>query len=156
MSHHGKTALAREKSRIVMGPWEHGVSRATGDLDFGPEAKIDRDALELHWYDYWLKGMDNGLQNEPAVTLFVMGKNMPRGHPNDTSTAAIGFGGGAPPAYVEITYCWAWAGARAAPPANSKPITIRTRNMLPPPRSLTARPPSAAQSLAETPSTASQ
>ena len=32
-------------------------------------------ALQLRWYDYWLKGIDNGLASEPPVKLFVMGRN---------------------------------------------------------------------------------
>ena len=31
--------------------------------------------LQLRWYDYWLKGIDNGLASEPPVKLFVMGRN---------------------------------------------------------------------------------
>ncbi len=76
MRRNGKTAVAREKSRMIIGPWGHGVSKAIGDLDFGSQANIDRDAVELEWYDYWLKGIDNGFQNEPPVKLFVMGKNI--------------------------------------------------------------------------------
>ena len=76
VNRHGKTPLARQKSHMVIGPWEHGVSRVTGDLDFGPDAKVEREVFELHWFDYWLKGVDNGLASEPPVTLFVMGKNI--------------------------------------------------------------------------------
>lgn len=25
----------------------------------------------LHWYDYWLKGIDNGIMNEPPVRIFI-------------------------------------------------------------------------------------
>src|SRR6185436_7674996 len=31
--------------------------------------------LQLRWYDYFLKGIDNGLAAEPPVKLFVMGRN---------------------------------------------------------------------------------
>jgi uncharacterized protein len=60
----------------VIGPWEHGVSQKTGDRDFGPDANLPREVFELHWYDYWLKGVKNGVDTDPAVTLFVMGKNV--------------------------------------------------------------------------------
>ena len=49
--------------------------RSTGALDFGPDANIDANALQLRWYDYWLKGIDNGLPREAPVKLFVMGRN---------------------------------------------------------------------------------
>ena len=29
----------------------------------------------LRWYDYWLKGIDTGIMNEPPVKIFVMGAN---------------------------------------------------------------------------------
>lgn len=75
VSHHGKTAVARKQSHIVIGPWEHGVSSRTGDLDFGPQAKVEREVFELPWFDHWLKGTNNGVESEPPVTLFVMGRN---------------------------------------------------------------------------------
>src|SRR4030095_2311651 len=37
---------------------------------------IDLDSLLLRWFDYWLKGMDNGIMHEPPVKLFVMGDNV--------------------------------------------------------------------------------
>ena len=74
MSQKGASENAR-RSHLVMGPWGHGPSQKTGALDFGPDANIDANALQLRWYDYWLKGMDNGLAAEAPVKLFVMGRN---------------------------------------------------------------------------------
>lgn len=65
--------------RMVVGPWGHGPTRKYGDLDFGPEAEVDSQTVELHWYDHWLKGMDNGLDKEPPVKLYTMGVNRWRG-----------------------------------------------------------------------------
>src|SRR6185503_16146604 len=67
VSHRGKTEIARKKSHLVIGPWEHGVSRKTGDLDFGPDARVEREVFELPWFDYWLKGVDNGVGSAPPV-----------------------------------------------------------------------------------------
>jgi hypothetical protein len=75
MSHKGATEKARRMSHIVIGPWGHGPSQKTGALDFGPDANVDALTVQLHWYDYWLKGIDNGLASEPPVTLYVMGRN---------------------------------------------------------------------------------
>jgi putative CocE/NonD family hydrolase len=61
---------------MVIGPWEHGVSRKTGDVDFGPEALVQREVFELPWFDYWLKGIENGVGSRPPVDLFVMGRNV--------------------------------------------------------------------------------
>jgi len=75
MAQHAKTARAREGSQMVIGPWGHGSAQKFGDLDFGPQAVVDVRALELRWFDYWLKGIENGLRQGPPVKLFVMGAN---------------------------------------------------------------------------------
>ena len=75
MSHKGGSEKARKGSNLVIGPWGHGPSQKFGAIDFGPTANVDPLPLQLRWYDYWLKGMDNGLASEPPVKLFVMGRN---------------------------------------------------------------------------------
>ncbi len=75
MSTKGKTEVARRGSQMIVGPWGHGATRKHGDLDFGPEAFVDVHSVELRWYDYWLKGIDTGIQKEPPVKIFTMGKN---------------------------------------------------------------------------------
>ena len=62
-------------SSLIIGPWGHGPSQKFGALDFGPNANVDALAIQLRWYDYFLKGIDNGLTTEPPVKLFVMGRN---------------------------------------------------------------------------------
>jgi putative CocE/NonD family hydrolase len=75
MSTKGATARARRMSQLIVGPWGHGPSQKTGVLDFGAHANVDALAIQLRWYDYFLKGIDNGLASEPPVKLFVMGRN---------------------------------------------------------------------------------
>ena len=75
MVRHGPEKL-RRKHHLIVGPWEHGVGpRKAGELDFGPEADVDFRPIELRWFDYWLKGIDNGIMEEPPVNIFVMGEN---------------------------------------------------------------------------------
>lgn len=73
---HGRTAAARQ-SKLIVGPWPHALSTAprTGDVDFGAHSMVDLEALELRWFDYWLKGIDNGIVAEPPLRLFIMGVN---------------------------------------------------------------------------------
>ena len=71
----GATEQARTGSHMVIGPWEHGVSQVVGDMDWGEAAVVDTNALALRWFDYWLKDIDNGLDREPPVKVFVMGRN---------------------------------------------------------------------------------
>lgn len=77
----GLKARKRGPVRLILGPWTHGDRSLTyaGDVDFGPAATLDgqlaRDFWELRirWFDHWLRGIDNGVDREPAVRYFVMG-----------------------------------------------------------------------------------
>jgi putative CocE/NonD family hydrolase len=70
---------ARESQKLFIGPWTHGAgevtARVVGDLDFGSEAAIEYFALRRRWFDYHLKGIENGIMSEPPVRIFVMGEN---------------------------------------------------------------------------------
>ena len=70
----GRTEEAR-KSKLIVGPWPHSLSksRKTGDIDFGAGSVVDLDAMETQWFDYWLKGEQNGIVDEPPLRLFIMG-----------------------------------------------------------------------------------
>jgi uncharacterized protein len=70
--------LSRSKKslqRLIMGPWTHGgrESSHAGEAEFGPDAAIDFDTFQQRWFDHWLKGIDNGVDREPPVRIFVMG-----------------------------------------------------------------------------------
>ena len=73
---HGRTPEARQ-SKLIVGPWPHALSLSTktGDVDFGNGSLADLDALEMRWFDYWLRGIDNGVVDEPPLRLFIMGIN---------------------------------------------------------------------------------
>jgi uncharacterized protein len=67
-------AIAPLRTRLVIGPWLHFPwSRRVDGADFGADAAIDVDTLQVHWFDYWLKGCANGVMAEPAVRLFDLG-----------------------------------------------------------------------------------
>jgi len=43
---------------------------------YGPDRPLYQLAWEmLRWYDYWLKGIDTGIMDEPPIKLFIMGSN---------------------------------------------------------------------------------
>ena len=55
-----------------MDPGAHkGIDYVNGD--FGPQARIDHRALQLRWFDHYLKGIDNGVDREAPIDLFIMG-----------------------------------------------------------------------------------
>jgi putative CocE/NonD family hydrolase len=74
---HSTNRLARRNQFVVMGPWGHGVGgQKLGELDFGAQAKLDVNKLQLEWFEYWLKHKETGVQKWSPVRLFVMGENV--------------------------------------------------------------------------------
>jgi putative CocE/NonD family hydrolase len=72
----GGSDVARAAQRLVIGPYIHlPWQQKVGEVDFGPEAADPLDALQVAWFDHWLKGKDNGADRDPAVRVFVMGAN---------------------------------------------------------------------------------
>ena len=70
-------AHGRANQKLTIGPWEHTdtATRLSERRDFGSAAAIDLQCNYLRWFDHWLKGIDNGITQEPLVSLFVMGSN---------------------------------------------------------------------------------
>ena len=74
---HGGSEAARNGQRLVISVGGHaGAGPKVGDIDFGKDSEVDTWALGLRWYDYLLKGVDNGMAREKPVRVFVMGKNV--------------------------------------------------------------------------------
>jgi hypothetical protein len=73
----GATREARKGSRLVVGPWSHFPpgGRKFGNIDFGPAADLDLVGQDVRWFDYWLKGITNGVDHDAPVRIFVMGDN---------------------------------------------------------------------------------
>jgi putative CocE/NonD family hydrolase len=74
-------AMARHghgHQKLVLGPWGHTSSatrRGPRNTDFGPNAVVDLERSYVRWLDRWLKGIENGIDEEPLVSLFVMSTN---------------------------------------------------------------------------------
>ena len=77
----GLSRRKRGPVQLILGPWTHGDRSLTyaGEVEFGPAAAVDGNlaedffALRLRWFDRWVRGIDNGVEREPAVRVFVMG-----------------------------------------------------------------------------------
>ncbi len=78
MRKRGGSEAARLNQRLVLGPWYHAGNLRTnaGGVDFGFGSLVDPRAQELRWFDGWLRGISNGIDEEPGVRLFVMGANV--------------------------------------------------------------------------------
>src|SRR5581483_4250635 len=72
----GGTEAARNKTRLVMIVGGHaGGTETIGNVDFGKKSVPDITGLAIEWYNYLLKGIDDGISKQPRVKLFVMGKD---------------------------------------------------------------------------------
>ncbi|MDP6446040.1 MAG: CocE/NonD family hydrolase [Pirellulaceae bacterium] len=54
--------------KALVGPWGHWYGEESMAV---PGPRIDTRPLYRRWFDHWLKGIDNGVMDEPPVTLFV-------------------------------------------------------------------------------------
>lgn len=69
--------------KLIIGPWTHGSQdERVGSVHFGFASsaafinlQIDFQSLELRWFDRFLKGIPNGIDQEPPIQIFVMGTN---------------------------------------------------------------------------------
>lgn len=70
-------ALSKSRStfvKLLVGPWNHvsQVPKVVATRNVGGEAVVDQPQLFLRWFDRWLKGERNGIENEPAVQLYIL------------------------------------------------------------------------------------
>ncbi len=61
--------------RVLVGPWPHSMSYRFEGVDFGPDSQVPIRALQMQWFDQWLKGKDAPPAAGPPVKVFVMGSN---------------------------------------------------------------------------------
>jgi predicted acyl esterase len=101
-------AKARGNQKLMMGAFGHGA--LSGDLKYPAEAgNLGGSTQEaIRWFDYWLKGIDNGIMKEPAVKYYVMGDAMPgtSGAPGNVWRTAASW----PPQSTATSYYLAAAG----------------------------------------------
>jgi len=68
---------ARRGQRLVMLPGGHaGFVRKIADVDFGADSVFQLWPHAMRWFDWHLKGDDDGISREKPVRLFIMGENV--------------------------------------------------------------------------------
>jgi uncharacterized protein len=76
-----KVPVFLDTAEFCPGPYYHWSKiKAPKKMVKAPPAWLDRPFFQyswelLRWFDYWLKGMDTGIMDEPAVRIFVQGAN---------------------------------------------------------------------------------
>jgi putative CocE/NonD family hydrolase len=74
---HGGTVQARQNQRLIIIPGGHaGWGTKIGEIEFGPKAQFSDWDLALRWFDWQLRGVDDGISKEKPVKIFVMGENV--------------------------------------------------------------------------------
>lgn len=77
MKQRGGSDVARQKQRLILGPWSHmNFSGSFPEREFGwggSSTAIDLPGIHLRWFDRWMKDVDNGIDHESPVMIFVMG-----------------------------------------------------------------------------------
>jgi putative CocE/NonD family hydrolase len=74
--------LPTSQKKLVYGPWYHGSPSANLTADDGSKPVHDRQGnlvpstnnLSLAWFDHWLKGVNNGIENFPTVETYQLGR----------------------------------------------------------------------------------
>jgi putative CocE/NonD family hydrolase len=124
MNYRGLSEAKSSPQRLVIGPWVHGGQRSNvaGEVEFSPDAAIDFDAYRLRWYDRWLAGKRNGVDDDSPVLIYVMGTGDDRKSP----AGRLRHGG-------------SWRAERSWPIARARPVSL----YLQPDLSLSASPPPA-------------
>ncbi|MED4779714.1 CocE/NonD family hydrolase [Brevibacillus choshinensis] len=68
----------RENVKLILGPWYHqaNTTRSIHNVQFGNNAiRYDLDILQQRWFDRFLKGMDNAVEQGPRVQYYMVGEN---------------------------------------------------------------------------------
>jgi putative CocE/NonD family hydrolase len=75
MNYEALSQAKKAPQRLMIGPWVHGSqnSNVSGEVEFTHDAAIDLLAFRVRWYDRWLRGLSNGVDDDPPVFIYIMG-----------------------------------------------------------------------------------
>lgn len=66
--------IQKSPKKLMIGPWPHATGKANcGQAYFGPSAAVNEQALELDWFDHWLKGRPFRIIGPSPIRIFRMG-----------------------------------------------------------------------------------
>ncbi|MFB0502431.1 MAG: CocE/NonD family hydrolase, partial [Candidatus Bathyarchaeia archaeon] len=55
--------------RMTIGPWSHSAKDVSGSADYSTLYEVE----QLRWFDFWLRGIENGIMDEPPIRYFTLG-----------------------------------------------------------------------------------
>jgi uncharacterized protein len=88
---HKGGASSRGQQQLLLGPWLHGrlnKGNKVGELVYPENATWSEVEHMTRWFEHWLKGVENGVEKEPAVRYYVMGAAGEAAAPGNTWRAA--------------------------------------------------------------------
>jgi len=72
------TKAGNKNVKMVIGPWGHTDRESkfyNGEFMGDAADDINLQSQYIRWFDYWLKGEDNGIMDEPLVDLYAINSN---------------------------------------------------------------------------------
>lgn len=59
--------------KVLVGPWDHGPQSNVSPYAHTKQVNLNVCLEMLRFFDYYLKGIDNGINTEPAITYYTVG-----------------------------------------------------------------------------------
>jgi uncharacterized protein len=123
---------SRGHQQLIIGPWLHGrlnKGNKVGDLLYPANAVWPEHDHMVRWFNHFLKGIDNGVEKEPAVRYYVMGAVGEEGAPGNTWRTADDF-----PPPTEMTSIYLAADrklTRSEPTEENSSTSFKSEPLLP-------------------------
>jgi len=75
MNYQALSKAKKSPQRLIVGPWTHGAQTrpVAGEVEFPADAALNFNEWRLRWFDRWVRGIENGVEKEGPVRIFVMG-----------------------------------------------------------------------------------
>jgi uncharacterized protein len=67
-------ASTKNTKKVIVGPWDHGNAQNISPFAASNKVDFDINGELVRYFDYHLKGVNNGIDEEPAVHYFTMGE----------------------------------------------------------------------------------
>ncbi len=85
---------SRGQQQLIIGPWLHGrlnKGNRVGEMVYPENANWPVQEHMVRWFDHYLKGEENGVENDPTVRYYVMGAVGETGAPGNVWRTAKSF-----------------------------------------------------------------
>ncbi len=110
---------AKGNCRLIMGAWAHGP---LSGLKYPANEKPPKEADPVRFFDYWVRGIDNGVKDDKPVHYYVMGDPETEGAPGNFWRTADNW---PPPAEAANYYLHADGTLSAEPPQGDEKRTFK-------------------------------